>query len=356
MATLRATSDLQNNIFVDNTAGQISAQDMRDFVESVPNEKSTGKFEDDVKVKFGTTGGSHIRWSSTGTEMQVSSTGGAIRADAGNTDQFVLRTDGDVAMANSLKVGGTGSASGDGIEVTFSSGIGLVLNATGVDSDADIQFANDAQKYEVGVRTTDAFDIQDVTAGTLPFFLEAGAPNNTVRLMSDGNVEMRSGFLAVNGNSPSTALDVAGDITLQVGSTTSGTTLVVSSNDSTSQKIQRSSSTARVKSEIQPLTAEAISPDRVLEIDPVSYLRDGEPEVGFVAESFDWGPLSHGLAYDGEDRVFGFLAGSRVIDAAQQIVLRNHETRLSSTEAEIRELRSENQQLREQVRELKEAA
>lgn len=73
----------------------------------------------------------------------------------------------------------------------------------------------------------------------------------------------------------------------------------------------------------------------MLEIDPVHYLRGGKPETGFIAEDFGFGPFSDGLAYDSEGQVEGFLVGSRAIDAAQQVVLKDHESRIEQLEQEV---------------------
>ncbi len=52
------------------------------------------------------------------------------------------------------------------------------------------------------------------------------------------------------------------------------------------------------------------------------------------------------MTYDDEGRVAGFLAGSRVIDAAHQIVLRNQSSRIEQLEQENAEQEETIQQLK----------
>lgn len=244
---------------------------------------------------------------------------------AGNSDQMSLRSDGKVAMANSLKVGGTGAAA-NLLEVV-GSGARAMLNGASDGDFSQLRYAeNGTSRYDVRYQPSNTrFSIKTHDS-------DGSNTDADVIRIPDGTTEFRLP---------------------NVGSNT-GTTAVFDANNA----IVKDSSSRRYKSDITPITPEDVDPARVLAIDPTHYVwkESGRPGAGFMVEDFEWGPFEDGLSYDKKGRPEAFRAGSRVIDAAQQIVLRDHETRLSSTEAEIRELRSENQQLREQVRELKEAA
>lgn len=127
--------------------------------------------------------------------------------------------------------------------------------------------------------------------------------------------------------------DGEGSIRLPNAGTDTGTTAVFDTND----QIVKDSSTLRHKENVTAITTDDVDPADVLAIDPIRYTRidSGKPEAGFGAEHFDWGPFSDGLAYDDEDRVAGFLAGSRAIDAAQQIVLKDHDSRITTLEEKV---------------------
>lgn len=238
--------------------------------------------------------------------------------DAG-TDAIQFSGTQDVAIPNgAFLVGGTGTPIGGSSQLATTSTATSQLEVEG-DSDG-----TGAEGDTIGV-------LNFFWNGTSIASINAVAGADTTN-RDEGDLQ----FQIAQGGAKSTALELTQETQVRITTpnTSTGTTLVVASNSSSLQQIQRDSSTLRHKHNIQPLNGR-VDPQDVLDIDPIHYTRDGRPEVGFGAEHFDFAPLSDGLAYDGEGRVAGFLAGSRVIDAAQQVVLQDHEDRISQLEQEI---------------------
>lgn len=255
-----------------------------------------------------------------------------------------FRTDGNVAMANSLKVGGTGAATG-------------TIEATDGTSTFNVDFSNNRVLFDnAGVtalcRLSSNQDTTGSSIGAYEFFWNGTRVANIVGVAGDDTTnkdEADMNFRTASAGTMSTVgrFTQEGQFHIQTPNSATGTGLVVSGSGL--NEIQRDSSSRRYKDHRQYLTPENVDPMRVLEIEPAFYDRGGTPEAGFYAEDFDWGPFQHGLVYDSEGQVEGFLAGNRAIDAAQQVVLRDHETRISSTEAKVKELERENERLRQRL-------
>lgn len=344
-------------------------------------EAQTADGGDDVDLRtfaVGTAGGTdteslRVGYDAGGTEYLVQSEAAGTGShrpikieSGGNTDQFVLATSGFVGIGQATSSGSnekfsvnhtgdrtaqlkgtdsnaysaSGEATPEGAHVVFRN-VDETDTALASHVQLETQRGANTQVGYVGLVATST----SVSSGELVFGTRTGTNSGEerMRITSNGNV-------GIGTSSLTDKLHVAGDIQLQVSGTATGTTLVVASNDSTEQAIQRDSSTLRHKENVTPVTTDTVNPSDVLNIDPIHYTRNGEPEVGFGAEHFTGIGLDDGMAWvDGD--VTGFLAGSRVIDAAQHVVLQDHDARIEDTEDRVEQLEAEVEVLRETLEE-----
>lgn len=186
------------------------------------------------------------------------------------------------------------------------------LTAGGTTDPAEISFANSSRNWLVGEDGSGTFHIE--LAGTSGIF-EIDPSNSATRV-----------------NTPNTS---------------SGTSVVV--DGSGLNELKRASSTLRHKDNVATLTTEDVDTEKILGIPAIRFTRDGAWETGFGAECFNWGPFADGLAHDTEGRVAGFRADALVIDAAQHVVLQDHEERLVDIDDRVDDHDDRVQELEETV-------
>lgn len=246
-------------------------------------------------------------------------------------------TDGDI------QVNASGSFAGRGV------GTGLTDDGTNL----DVDFGDDEGLTFGG---SDEWTIQRDSANSRLEIVSTdvdgvGSDGDVIRLTegSSTTVEIPQGIFNIgsggeiqDGGTATIGFDGSQNVELRNGHTkietpnsSIGTTLIVETSGLS--EIKRDSSTRRLKENIQPLTRQDADPREILATDPVTFTHTETRQRGisFIAEDFVDLGLEHGVARDEDGEVRGFVADSRVIDAAQHLVLRSHDDRLAQLEREV---------------------
>ncbi|MFA5062998.1 MAG: tail fiber domain-containing protein, partial [Candidatus Omnitrophota bacterium] len=95
---------------------------------------------------------------------------------------------------------------------TVNPGAKLEITDSAVDSIVGLKISNDARSFawELQGNIGDRLMLMDKTSGTNPIEVEAGTPNDTLRLKSTGQVHMMAGNVGIGTGSPEAKLHVSG--------------------------------------------------------------------------------------------------------------------------------------------------